>query len=272
MRVAVVTPVHGRHDHLRLQQRSLAAGGRAPDHVVLVAMGDDEVASLDLAATAPTRDVLSAPVDARGLPLAEARNRGVDHAVAAGADVVVLLDVDVLAGPGLVGAYADAVAARPDVVWSGPVTYLPPPPPGGYALAALGACDAPHPARPSPPPGERELGGDPDLFWSLSFAVAAETWRAHGGFCEAYVGYGGEDTDLGHTLVDRGVQLGWDGSARGYHQHHPTTDPPVQHVDAILRNGAVFASRWGRWPMGGWLQAFAERGLVRQTATGWERT
>ena len=275
----MVTPVHGRHAHLTRQQESLALGTRRPDHVVLVAMGDDAVAHLDLPVSASRRDVLTVPIDAHGLPLARARNHGVAHALALGADVVVLLDVDVLAGPGLVAAYADAIAARPDVVWSGPVTYLPPAPVrtdghggrDGYDLDDLMAYDRPHPARPAPAPGERVLGGEPDLFWSLSFGVSAAAWRTAGGFCEAYVGYGGEDTDLGHTLVDRGVGLGWDGSARGYHQHHPTTDPPTQHVDAILRNGAIFASRWGRWPMEGWLQAFAREGLVRQTAVGWER-
>ena len=271
MRVAVVTPVHGRHDHLALQQRSLAQGSQRPDHVVLVAMGDEQVVHLDLPAAASRRDLLAVPAGPRGLPLAEARNRGVDHALAHGADVVVLLDVDVLAGHGLVAAYAEAVAAQPDVVWSGPVTYLPPPPPTGYALADLARYDNPHPARPAPPPGVRQTGGSPDLFWSLSFAVGAGTWRTHGGFCEEYVGYGGEDTDLGHTLTSHGVQLGWDGSARGYHQHHATSDPPFQHVDAILRNGAVFARRWGWWPMQGWLEAFEEAGLVRRTAIGWER-
>ena len=31
----------------------------------------------------------------------------------------------------------------------------------------------------------------------------------------------------------------------------------------------VFADRWGWWPMQGWLDAFAERGLVRREGAGW---
>lgn len=40
------------------------------------------------------------------------------------------------------------------------------------------------------------------------------------------------------------------------------SDPPVEHLDDILRNGALFRRRWGRWPMTGWLEAFASAGLV----------
>ena len=42
--------------------------------------------------------------------------------------------------------------------------------------------------------------------------------------------------------------------ARAYHQHHPSSSPPVQHLADILRNGALFRRRWGRWPMEGWLR------------------
>ena len=63
------------------------------------------------------------------------------------------------------------------------------------------------------------------------------------------------------------------GDARTYHQHHPTQEPPVQHLDDILRNGAIFAERWGRWPMGGWLAEFETRGLVERTPDGgWVRS
>ena len=43
MRTAVVTVVHGRHDHLALQLAGLAAQTRPADRHVVVAMGDDEV-------------------------------------------------------------------------------------------------------------------------------------------------------------------------------------------------------------------------------------
>lgn len=262
MRVAVVTTVHGRHDHLRRQRRSLAAGDRPPDLHVVVAMDDRQVPVVLGEQDLPTR-VLHVARHPLGLPLATARNLGMAAAEAAGCEVLVGLDVDCLAGPGLVQGYADAVLDEPGTVWSGPVTYLPP--------GCLDLVDDPHPARPAPAPGERLPGGDPDLFWSLSYAVHAGTWEAAGGFHEGYVGYGGEDTDLGHTLSARGVPLAWTGDARAYHQHHPVSDPPVEHLDDLLRNGRLFHQRWGEWPMGGWFEALEERGLVRRTEQGWER-
>ena len=97
-------------------------------------------------------------------------------------------------------------------------------------------------------------------------------WQRVGGFDETYTGYGGEDTDFGQRARAAGLDLQWVGGADAYHQHHPVSDPPVEHLDDILRNGRRFADRWGFWPMEGWLRAFAERGLVRREGDGWART
>jgi GT2 family glycosyltransferase len=186
--------------------------------------------------------------------------------------VVVLLDVDCLAGRELVAAYADVVAADPDTVWSGPVTYLAEPPRGGYPLDRLDRLDDPHPARPDPGRGRRVRGADPDLFWSLSFALSRSAWERVGGFAEEYVGYGAEDTDFGHRVVAAGLELGWSGDARAYHQWHPVSSPPVEHLEDVLRNAGLFHRRWGRWPMEGWLRAFEERGLATRVDGRWVRT
>ena len=69
-----------------------------------------------------------------------------------------------------------------------------------------------------------------------SFAVTRATWQRVGEFCEDYVGYGGEDTDFGRVLVGVGLGLGWVGSARAFHQWHPVSRPPVEHVVDIVRN------------------------------------
>lgn len=267
--VGVVTIVHGRHDHLVAQERSLALAPMPPAVRVVVAMDDPTVPDLVRDAPWPT-EVRAIARHRDGLPLAAARNAGAAAALDAGADVLVFLDVDCLAGPDLVADYAAAVASDPSRLWCGPVTYLPPPPDGGYP-SDLEGWDDPHPARPAPQPGERVLGGDPDLFWSLSFAVHRDAWTRIGGFDEAYVGYGGEDTDFGHRAASRGIGLAWTGGARAFHQHHPVERPPVSHLDDILRNGAVFAERWGRWPMTGWLEAFADRGLVERDGSHWRR-
>ncbi len=271
--VALVTIAHGRHDHLRAQHQSLARSSRLPDEYVVVAMDDQNLASaLDplVSGTLAAR-VLHIESPGLGLPLAAARNRGVESALEAGADVVVCLDVDCLAGVELVAAYAAIVGREPDTVWSGPVTYLPPPPGAGYDLLSLDAMFAPHPARPSPARGEATRHSDPDLFWSLSFAISQRSWEQSGGFCEEYIGYGGEDTDYGRVLAHRGVGLGWVGAARAYHQHHAVSRPPVEHLDDILRNGATFRRRWGTWPMTGWLEDFQQLGLVEQRGGDWMR-
>jgi N-acetylglucosaminyl-diphospho-decaprenol L-rhamnosyltransferase len=260
--VGVVTVVHGRHDHLHRQQESLRRSTRRADVRVVVAMDDPDL-ELDDA------EVVHLPARADGrLPLAAARNAGVRAATDRGADVLVLLDVDCLVAPATVAAYDAAVREQPRTLWSGPVTYLraadrP------YRLDDLDRLDDPHPARPAPAQGHRETGEDWSLFWSLSFAVSADGWAAAGGFDEAYAGYGGEDTDFAQRARRAGLTLGWDGGARAYHQHHPTSSPPVQHLDDVLRNGEVFAERWGWWPMAGWLHDFERLGLVRRSGDGW---
>ncbi len=269
--VAVITIAHGRREHLSGQCRSLARSTRVPDDHVVVAMDDPELLRWQPAGSIIPR-VLPVGRSPLGLPLAAARNAGAQAAIRHGADALVFLDVDCLASPGLVADYTEAVAVDPDVLWSGPVTYLPPPPDGGYRFAELDRWDDPHPARPAPPPGTRMRGEDPDLFWSLSFAVSRDAWLRIGGFCEESVGYGAEDTDFAQCAVRAGVRIGWTGGARAHHQYHPTADPPVGHLDDILRNGALFRDRWGRWPMEGWLHDFEQNGLIQRHGAGWERT
>jgi hypothetical protein len=126
----------------------------------------------------------------------------------------------------------------------------------------------PHPARPNPIAGTSISSQDWQLFWSLSFAVSTMTWQRLGGFHEEYVGYGGEDTDLGYRAFRQGLPLRWLGGADAFHQYHKTQSPPVQHRDDIIDNATVFHRRWGFWPMQGWLDAFAELGLADYDAAG----
>lgn len=273
MRVAVITPVAGRHEHLRTQRRGLLRSSLPVDAHVVVCMADDGAAEVAAAQARPPADVVHVDVlDAR-LPLARARNAGAERAIASGADLLVFLDVDCIPAPGMVARYAGCAAEdRSPRLLCGPVAYLPPAPGDGYDLGTLGALADPHPARPSPADGETVPDGDPRLFWSLSFAVRPDVWTRVGGFCEEYRGYGGEDTDFGQLAAAAGVRLDWIGGADAYHQFHPTSDPPVQHLDDVLANAHVFFRRWGWWPMTGWLTEFERLGLARfDPADGWER-
>jgi GT2 family glycosyltransferase len=262
MRCAVITLVAGRHSHLRLQRRGLLAGQARPGRHIVVSMNDPGARHV-LDSRDPRPDVVELRCPPAPLPLARARNAGARRALHAGADLLIFLDVDCVPGPRLVQRYVEhaAGAARPAVL-CGPVSYLPPPPPAGYQLSSLPALGRPHPARPVPPENGALAGGDHHLFWSVSFALPAMLWRQLGGFCEQYTGYGGEDTDFGQIVSSQGIDLTWVGGAWAYHQHHHSPDPPVQHVQDIVRNAAVFHRRWGWWPMSGWLREFERRRLI----------
>lgn len=262
-RSAVLTIAHGRHRHLR----------RQIDHVrtvfdgiyVVVAIGDADLRGV-VAGDAVVREMDTA---AQGLPLAAARNLAATEAIERGADQLVFLDVDCLPDPELLQAYR-AQRHLPSLL-AGPVTYLPSrslPAPG----ADLAALRRPHPARPVPAAGQVRRGGDKNLFWSLNFAVSAHLWGRIGGFCDEYVGYGGEDTDLAYLADAAGIDLAWVGSAHAYHQFHPSSSPPTEHLVAIVRNSNLFHRRWGEWPMGGWLEQFAAAGLVTWTPDRLELT
>lgn len=261
MRTSVITIVAGRHDHLARQFDGLRAGLDQPGLHVVVAMGDAGV--LDVPGRLPASTVLAIPAPER-LPLAAARNVGAGAACSAGADLLIFLDVDCIPGPALVRRYTEAAESpHGRQLLSGPVHYLPSPPSGGYDLDRLAELAGPHGARPVPADDAVLEAADHRLFWSLSFAVRTPVWKKIGGFCEDYAGYGGEDTDFAEKANAAGIGLAWVGGATAYHQYHPVSQPPVEHVDDVLRNGAVFHRRWGWWPMRGWLDGFAELGLVR---------
>ena len=266
---ALLTLAHGRHHHLEGLLRGLAAGSVAPDLLVVAAMDDPEITSV-VASHAPRgvpAEVLAVDAHRWGLPLATARNRAAEQAIAAGAELLVFLDVDCIPGRGLVERYRDvARLARPGSadVWSGAVHYLPPRTAGqAYGTEEL-ARSRPHAARPVAPDDSFLRAEDLRLFWSLSFAITADTWHRLGGFDEGYDGYGGEDTDFAMQLARADGRLWWVGGAAAYHQHHDVESPPRRHLADIVRNSNRFAARWGWFPMEGWLTAFADEGLIMQ--------
>lgn len=275
MKTAVITIVRGRHAHLRMHLRGLALETTMPYLHVVVSMGDDAVKTVVAQEDSAARVLHIDVADNGPLPLARARNFGAAEALRLGATLLVFLDVDCVAVPPLLTRYHEAACAgaATSALLCGPVTYLPHALPTSTAPDSLPALRNPHPARPAPA-DETTLDGDNfDLFWSLSFAVTAPTWRALGGFCEDYVGYGGEDTDFAWTARARGVKLTWVGGADAYHQFHPISDPPVEHLDDILVNAEIFHRRWGRWPMQGWITEFEAMGLVeyRRDSKRWVR-
>ena len=195
-RAAVITVARGRHEHLARQQAMLSAL-RWDVARVVVSMDDPSLAAVTR--QHPGVQTITVPVaDPGRLPLAAARNAGAEAALEAGAELLVFLDVDCLPGDRLLERTLRCRPPGTTPCLCGPVTYLP----QGAVLggcpsgASSMRCASPHAARPDPAGGDVVAGDDVDLFWSLSFAVTACTWRTVGGFRTGYAGYGGEDTDF----------------------------------------------------------------------------
>jgi GT2 family glycosyltransferase len=263
MRTAVITTAHGRTLHLRRQLDGLSRSARLPDIHIVVAIDDPAVSEV-VAASGSAAHVVHRENGPGPLAVASARNIGALKALDHNADLLVFLDVDCIPGRNMLGRYHEAVVdpEHGPALLCGPVTYLPPPQHGEGYPVALEHLINPHPARPAPRAGEVIATADYELFWSLSFALTASTWRQIGGFCERYRGYGGEDTDFAQTARATGVPMRWVGGAHAFHQFHPVSDPPVEHVHDIVRNATIFHQRWGWWPMANWLDAFERRGLI----------
>lgn len=265
MKVAVVTAVRGRTAHLRAQLAGLAQSTERADHHVIVAVDDNKVATAVRPGDSRT-EVVPMNSNTRRLPIAAARNLGAQRAIDGGAELLIFLDVDCIPAPAMVTAYRRA-AEHPDhrqALLCGPVTYLA----ANADLSRLESLTAPHPARPAPPDGCIEDCTQYELFWSLSFAVTPTTWQRTGGFCTDYTGYGGEDTDFGQSAAAAGIAMRWVGGAHAFHQFHPVSDPPTEHLDDIVENAKLFHRRWGWWPMHGWLNAFEEQGLIIRDRAG----
>ena len=167
---------------------------------------------------------------------------------------MIFLDVDCLPGEDLVAAYArrGRTRRRADSLLCGPVAYLPPPPARRVRPRPARRSSRLHPGRPAPAAGDRQRGGDHRLFWSLSFALTARCGAGSAGSASEYPGYGAEDTDFAMRPRPPAIDLTWVGGAAAYHQWHPTSSPPVPHLDDILRNGRCSPSggAGGRWRAG----------------------
>ncbi len=269
MKTAVVTAVHGRTAHLRKQLEGLARVADQVDRHVVVAIDDDDVARTVRSAGVWT-EVVPFRSATRRLPVGAARNLGAQTAIDGGAELLIFLDVDCIPAPNMVNTYRRA-AEHPDhgdALLCGPVTYLRAAGPGGYDLAQLEALVDPHPARPAPADGDIRVSTEYELFWSLSFAVSTSVWHRIGGFCSQYSGYGGEDTDFAQKAAAEGVTMRWVGGADAFHQFHPISEPPTEHLHDIVTNAAIFHRRWGWWPMQGWLNAFEAQGLITRDPAG----
>ncbi|WCT72680.1 glycosyltransferase [Sphingomonas naphthae] len=254
MGVSVLTIVRNRSHHLRQLVEGLRRSERQPDELVIVDMSDTPVS------VAPAGFPIRIDrFETHGLPLAAARNRA---AALARFENLIFLDVDCIPLERCVGILADTLAHH-DALLCADVRYLGPDDARGvWTEEELIAAGRHHPVRTFPDNGVREEP-NPGLFWSLAFALKRARFVSLAGFDEAFTGYGAEDTDFGFRASEADIRLLFVGQAIACHQHHDSYDPPLQHLEDIVRNARTFQARWGRWPMEGWLRAFADLGLVR---------
>ncbi|MET0365362.1 MAG: glycosyltransferase [Sphingobium sp.] len=254
MSISVLTIVKNRADHLAQLIEGLRRSSVQPDELVIVDMGSDPaVARHD----APFPVTVVRLADG-SLPLAAARNSA---ARASCSEHLLFLDVDCIAMRELVGGMDSALAHHDGLICAEALYLGASDARGIWTEEALRGCAQPHPVRSFPAAGLRGEA-NAGLFWSLVFGIRHDRFTALGGFDEAFTGYGAEDTDFGFRAQRAGIPLIFMGGAGAFHQHHPVFDPPLHHIEDIVRNAQLFHDRWQIWPMEGWLEAFARSGLV----------
>lgn len=276
MKLSVLTLVRHRRDHLVNLMKSLEAQQQRPEELVIAWMQPTRERNLP-ETSFPVQHVM---VEGEALPLARARNAAVE---AASFEALVFLDVDCIASPGLIARYREALLTRP-ALYIGEVHYLPADAVrycdgdghdnknghdkqdshdgGAIDLDRLSELGERHPARPVLSSWEVRQEPDHGNLWGLSFALMrADHWRA-GGMDEAYVGYGGEETDYAWRLAAANIPLYWLGGALAWHQHHPLHAPPYPQLEAIVANARRFHARWGHWCMDYWLGQFRDAGMI----------
>ncbi|SHI77888.1 Glycosyltransferase, GT2 family [Aureimonas altamirensis DSM 21988] len=256
MEASVLTLVRGRHASLGNLLQGIAAQSVRPKELIIAYMQPEPFAGLP----DPGCPVRNLVVPGEPMPLALARNAA---AKAAQSELLIFLDVDCIASPGLVASYLAAAEQNAEGVFLGEVLYLPQGAvDGGIDYAKLDLFGRRHPAKPAMP--DKGVRREPDHgeLWGLSFAIRRASWDRIGGMDESFVGYGGEETDFALRLAQAGIPLFWTADARAYHQHHAVHIPPLQQFDHILRNAELFHTRHGRWCMDYWLGQFRDAGYI----------
>ncbi|VXC49726.1 Glycosyl transferase [Sphingomonas sp. T1] len=251
--LSVLTLVKDREHHLIQLVEGLRRSAIAPAELIIVDMSSDPVAQPEAPFPVHVHRLQTGT-----LALAAARNLAARHATSAH---LLFLDVDCIPMAQCLGRMG-AVLDADDALLCADIRYLGPDDARStWNEEVLLATGRPHPVRSFPATGTRRET-NPGLFWSLAFAIRRSRFDMLGGFDEAFVGYGAEDTDFGFRAEHAQTPLIFVGGAIACHQYHDSYDPPVQHLDDIVRNATVFHARWGWWPMQGWLDAFVAMGLI----------
>ena len=248
IKIAVLTLVKSRKGALINLIKGLSLNNYTAMELLIVHMNED---ICDLPVTSfPIHSICLHT--AEDLPLAKARNLAISHTTA---EHCIFVDVDCIPAANFMTSYECAFNKK-DILWSGLLRHLKIGFPSSLATNELDQWSDDDPIR-------NDLKILPyELFWSLNFGCSKSLFEKIGGFDESYEGYGAEDTDCSFVARKKGVELGIV-HATAYHQPHSSYNPPLNHLEDIVRNAIVFHEKWDRWPMEGWLAKFVEMGYVK---------
>lgn len=254
---SVIITHYQRQENLRNTLTGLSSQTILPNEVIVVDMGDG-VGPLD--AYAFELNIIELDKRWNFMPLAAARNLGADHSIC---PHLVFLDVDCIPATDFCEKMVKACFEENALVMGSPRYMLSGK--GGNPLMktlkmrTLKEGSIFHPARPLIMGTKSE--GCYELFWSLCFSIPKEQFTHVGGFDEGYEGYGAEDTAFALQVKKAGVPF-FLSDAEVYHQQHPIYVPPLNHLEAIVKNSNRFYRKWGYWPMVDCLEEFTEMGYI----------
>ena len=182
-------------------------------------------------------------------------------------DLAVLLDVDCVPGPrprrratrrGGARTAGDGLLAGP----VGPARPARPPAPRPVDRRSPRRARARRRPRPVPPPARSSPSRASSCSGRCRSPSAPPCTRGSAASTRATPATAPRTPTTRSARAPPASPLHWVGGAWAYHQHHPISSPPREHLADIVRNARRFRARWGRWPMEGWLARFAAEGLV----------
>lgn len=232
--ITVVIPAYNGGWVLRRTVEALQGQDAAPERFEIIIVDDGSTDG-----SAEGLDEPRGPVSVRVLRQANrgraaARNLG---AAEARSRVLLFLDADVWAAPGLVSAHlAHHAGARPLGVQGRSLVD-----PDSLTTVFMRATHL------LPDLTVRNRNNlSPLHVITRNFSVTTEAFRQVGGFDEGFVGYGWEDIDLGIRLRDAGVALRYEPTGLAYHHHVQTLEGLLPKLRESGRGAVYFWRKRGR--------------------------
>jgi glycosyltransferase involved in cell wall biosynthesis len=195
--------------------------------------------------------------------LSAARNRA---AQLAQHEVLIFIDDDLLAKPGLVGAHLDAQERHGDVLVQGFYPVAP-----GY-LRTGASLFYDHIFRESLQGLQQPNAPTRWPIWGGNLSLRRDTFTRLGGFDQqTFREYGGEDTDFGLRLAAMGIPFVFEPRALAHHLHQVSYRSQRRQAFHEGRSLQLLARKHGV-PVNTFSGASVERRIDRAVGSGWRRS